>query len=339
MSGARHLEGAVARRDARPAGRDQDARVVRRHLPLDPGADLGRLVAHDGLAGDDVAGRFEQRHDRRAAGVGGLGAGVADRQHRAADRRRAPGRGVRCGSCWPGRTRVESARAHSLSRAGRMTDVVTADPAAGLTPQRCANCGAALHGPFCCGLRAGRQAARPAGPAFHQRVRTGALRRRQPRPALLAPAVSHPGLPDARVLRRPPRALGVAAQAVSVDQRRVLRGPRGDRRQRRRAAHGDRRSERRQRLRDVRVPQPGRHASGDRRRAGRLDAARDVRARAVRRLAGRASRVAGPAATTPRTSSSRCTSMPPRSASGPSPPSLGAAGPSRPWPRGSRSST
>ena len=73
-----------------PVG-DQDARVVRRHLSLDPEADLRRLVFHDRLAGDDVPGRLEQRHDGRAAGVGRLGAGVADRQDGAADRSRGLG--------------------------------------------------------------------------------------------------------------------------------------------------------------------------------------------------------------------------------------------------------
>ena len=86
--------------------------------------------------------------------------------------------------------------------------------------------------------------------------------------------------------------------------------------ERRRAAHGDRRSERRQR----RPRRTGTAAwtTCERRSTprGRLDAARDVRAGAVLRLAGRARRGAGPGGTIRRTSSSRCTSMPPRSASG-----------------------
>ena len=62
---------------------------------------------------------------------------------------------------------------------------------------RCANCGAALHGPFCaaCG-----QAVKPLDPpvtALRRRVRTGTPRRRQPRAALVAPAVPHARLPDA----------------------------------------------------------------------------------------------------------------------------------------------
>ena len=52
-------------------------------------------------------GRLEQRHDRRAARVGGLGAGVADGEHGAADGRR------RLGAVF-GVAHAESARADSL---------------------------------------------------------------------------------------------------------------------------------------------------------------------------------------------------------------------------------
>ena len=50
--------------------------------------DISRLVANDSVAGNEVSGAFEPIADRASAGVGLLGAGVADGDDVAADRLR-----------------------------------------------------------------------------------------------------------------------------------------------------------------------------------------------------------------------------------------------------------
>ena len=248
MSGARHLEGAVARRDARPAGRDQDARVVRRHLPLDPGADLGRLVAHDGLAGDDVAGRFEQGHDRRAARVGGLGAGVADRQHRAAD-----GRG-RLGAVF-GVAHAGRADPRRIGPCAQLIASRSHDGRGDARTRQAAPSAAPTAAPRCTG-RSARPAGRPIKPLdppvrhfigeFAQElfdVDSRVLRS-------LRRLFFSPGFLTREHVAGRRVALGLAAQAVSArPASRASPSSRSTGDERRRAAHGDRRSERRQRLR------------------------------------------------------------------------------------------
>ncbi len=74
------LVGRVARGDPGAAGRDHHLHVRVRQLVADRGAHLVGLVAHDLASGHLVAAGPQQVENRAPAGVGRLGAGVADRQ-------------------------------------------------------------------------------------------------------------------------------------------------------------------------------------------------------------------------------------------------------------------
>ena len=211
----------------------------------------------------------------------------------------------------------------SRRRARSMSDEIEA-PAA-----RCANCGAVLHGRFCaaCG-----QAVKPLDPPvryFAKRVRAGAVRRRRPRAALVPAAVLLAGVPDARVCRGPPRAVALAAQAVSADQRRDVRvlAVAGDRTARL-EVHGDSREV------DARVQSFGFASEAEMRAPLPPRATPGCRAScscSCRSSPGWSrSFGAAPAATFRRTSCSRSMSMPPRSACAPLTTAIGLSLPAPP---------
>ena len=173
-----------------------------------------------------------------------------------------------------------------------MTDVADGGPAgAGACAERCANCGAALHGPFW--PRAGRPT-KPLDPPVRHFARSSLRNSSTSTAGCRGPSGGCllAGLPDARALegRRVPWLL--AAQAVSARQRRDVRRP-GDGRRVAASVWVAAASPRRPR---PSIPATASrygfrlrgHACGCRRGARRVDAARDVRAGAARRLAGRA---------------------------------------------------
>src|SRR5204863_6871150 len=83
-----HLEGRVARGNAGASRADHDLYAGRGELLLDRRPYGARVVFDDGAAGDLMAARSQEVHNRTPAGVGGFVAGIADRQDEAAHRPR-----------------------------------------------------------------------------------------------------------------------------------------------------------------------------------------------------------------------------------------------------------